>query len=279
MPSPLTRQQCSQFARDGYLVLENWQFDDQCQRLRCQAQQLLQQFDPGPRHSIFDTRKQTADDDFLASAESIHCFFEADAYDDEGRLRQAREQSINKIGHALHELDPVFTQHCQQPELARLAIQLGLRQPRAIQSMYIFKQPRIGGEVVLHQDATFLYTIPQSVIGLWFALEDATLENGCLQVLAGAHRQGLKRRFVRTGNGATEFIELDQTPLADGPLTPLPVKAGSLVVLHGLLPHYSAANRSSHSRQAYTLHLIDGEAEYAADNWLQRASPPPALRP
>ena len=45
---------------------------------------------------------------------------------------------------------------------------------------------------------------------------------------------------------------------------------GIFFVLHGLLPHYSAANRSPHSRQAYTLHVIDAAATYRADNWLQR---------
>jgi phytanoyl-CoA hydroxylase len=51
---------------------------------------------------------------------------------------------------------------------------------------------------------------------------------------------------------------------------PLEVKAGTLVVFHGLLPHYSAPNRSAHSRHAYTLHVTDGRSAYAATNWIQR---------
>ncbi len=47
------------------------------------------------------------------------------------------------------------------------------------------QQPRIGGQVSVHQDATFLYTDPPTVIGLWVALEDATKENGCLWSLPG----------------------------------------------------------------------------------------------
>ena len=42
--------------------------------------------------------------------------------------------------------------------------------------MYIFKQPKIGGEVVCHQDSTFLYTEPESAVGFWVAIEDATIE-------------------------------------------------------------------------------------------------------
>ncbi|KAI3738378.1 hypothetical protein L2E82_28407 [Cichorium intybus] len=57
---------------------------------------------------------------------------------------------------------------------------LGYKRPVIIQSMYILKQPGIGGEVVPHQDNSFLYTEPQTCTGLWLALEDATIVNGCL---------------------------------------------------------------------------------------------------
>jgi hypothetical protein len=70
------------------------------------------------------------------------------------------ELSINKIGHAQHDLDPVFEQFTYTPQLAEVAHDIGLHDPLALQSMYIFKQPDIGGEVGCHQDATFLYTDP-----------------------------------------------------------------------------------------------------------------------
>ena len=50
------------------------------------------------------------------------------------------------------------------------------------------QQKKIGGEVALHQDSTFLYTDPPSVVGLWVALEDATKENGCLWHLPGKRK-------------------------------------------------------------------------------------------
>jgi phytanoyl-CoA hydroxylase len=49
------------------------------------------------------------------------------------------------------------------------------------------------------------------------------------------------------------------------------VEKGTLVVLHGLLPHKSGANTSPRSRHAYSLHLIDGTATYPEDNWLRRS--------
>ncbi len=59
------------------------------------------------------------------------------------------------------------------------------------------QQPKIGGEVRPHQDSTFLRTDPPSVVGLWWALEDATKQNGCLWALPGAHAQGVARHFIR----------------------------------------------------------------------------------
>ncbi len=69
---------------------------------------------------------------------------------------------------------------------------------------------------------------------------------------------------------------LDPTPLPEEGFVPLEVKKGTLVVLHGLLPHKSGANTSSKSRHAYSQHLIDGTAVYPEENWLRRAPDMPA---
>lgn len=59
------------------------------------------------------------------------------------------------------------------------------------------QQPKIGGEVRPHQDSTFLATVPPSVVGLWWALEDSTKQNGCLWALPGSQAAGVARRFLR----------------------------------------------------------------------------------
>ena len=63
---------------------------------------------------------------------------------------------------------------------------------------------------------------------------------------------------------------LDAAPYPEGPKVALSAKKGSLVALHGLLPHWSGPNRSTRSRHAYTLHVIEGAARYLDDNWLKR---------
>ena len=265
-----------QFEQDGYLVLPGFVPARECDRLRARMAELTEAFEPGEVASIFSTTKRSHAQDryFLDSGDRIRFFFEEEALDDHGRLRQSKAASINKAGHALHDLDPVFERFSRAPELAALVADLGIAAPLLLQSMYIFKQPRIGGEVVCHQDAAFLHTEPPIVLGLWFALEDATIRNGCLYTAPGGHRGPLRSRFVRDGY-RTETITLDPTPLPSESLVPLEVPKGTLVVLDGLLPHGSAPNRSARSRHAYALHVIDGRARYSPDNWLRRASDMP----
>ena len=259
------------YERDGFLVLPDFVSREACARLIERAGTLVRELEPGPI-SIFTTHEQTrrTDDHFLGSGDQIRMFFEEDAFDEAGVLRRPRELAINKLGHAMHDLDPVFSRFSRAPQLASLVATLGIEHPLLLQSMYIFKQPLIGGEVVSHQDHTFLWTDPPSATGLWFALEDATLDNGCLWVLPGGHREPPRKRFHRTPDGGAGFEILDERELPETGMIPLPAAQGTCIVLHGLLPHRSGPNHSPRSRQAYSLHVIDERAAYRSDNWLQR---------
>jgi phytanoyl-CoA hydroxylase len=276
MGSILDDRQIEQYQRDGFLVIEGFTDKTACDELKAAANQIVADFQPSSERTIFTTSEQerVSNGEFLASGSGEWCFFEEEAFDDEGRLRTSKELSINKIGHAMHDLDPTFERFSYRPELAGVAADIGLADALALQSMYIFKQPLIGGEVACHQDATFLYTDPMTVTGFWFAIEDATLDNGCLWTKPGAHRTSLRKIFKRAGDtdaAGTIFEELDPAPLpSPSDLIPLPVPAGTMVILHGLLPHWSDINRSPVSRHAYSLHCISAAADYPAWNWLRR---------
>jgi phytanoyl-CoA hydroxylase len=133
----LTTDQRGQFHRDGYLVLPGFKGIDQIARLRERAAEIVNDFDPGKGRSIFTTRDQAAATDayFLQSDNTIRCFFEEEAFDADGALRQPKSLSINKIGHALHDLDPVFSAFSRDPKLAAVARDLGLADARVWQSM------------------------------------------------------------------------------------------------------------------------------------------------
>ena len=269
----LTDKELEQYGRDGYLVLPDFVNEEECDRLRERAEQLVRDFDPREAISIFSTHEQSrvTDEYFLGSGDKVRFFFEENAFAADGGLRQDKEKSINKIGHALHDLDPVFDSFSRTRAVKELAATLEISQPLLLQSMYIFKQPNIGGEVTCHQDCTFIYTEPMSMAGLWFALEDATVENGCLRAIPGGHELGLKSRWVRAPEGGMRFDIFDESAWPEEKLVPLEVRKGTLILLHGLLPHKSLENKSPKSRHAYTLHLISDESSYPADNWLQRS--------
>ena len=268
----LSGQQLSDFRRDGFLVLEKFAAAADCDGLVARTSELVAAFEMPKRTSVFSTveQEQASDYYFLESGDKIRFFFEQEAFDAGGELRQDKMRSLNKIGHALHDFDPVFDAFSRQASLKEIAADVGLVAPLLLQSMIIFKPPRISGEVVWHQDATFLHTEPSRMLGMWFALEDATLENGCLWGLPGGHRRGLKSRFLRVPGGGVETITLDDTPWPDDGFIPLEALKGTLIIFDGRFPHGSASNRSARSRHAYTLHVIDGTCRYLPENWLQR---------
>lgn len=255
MPTPAMR---AAYDRDGFLVLDGFADAATCARLVARAEALIASFVPPPAPTVFSTSDQrhAADAYFRESGDKVRFFLEDDG------------TTVNKIGHALHDLDPVFAGFSRSPRLAALGRAL-LAEPLLLQSMYIVKGAKVGGAVTAHQDATYLHTEPVSVTGFWLALHDADAGNGGLHAYAGQHRGALRARFRRDGDRLFTDL-LDATPWPEERRVGLDTPAGTLVVLHGLLPHGSAANRSARPRHAYALHVVDGRARLSPDNWLRR---------
>jgi phytanoyl-CoA hydroxylase len=249
-------------------------------------------------------KAQGSSDYFLESADKNHYFAEKDAVDAEGKLKPGitdKALALNKAGHGLHVADALFLQYSTSDKIRNLVRDIGWVDPVIPQSMYIFKQPRIGGEVTSHQDSTFLHTTPrQSCLGLWLALHDATVENGCLWVRPGSHKEPLRRKFCRNpdhfnGDKTAPQMVFEDVAGPDSSVTwegalpkdswpppseglfaagfvPVECKAGDLVVFPGTLDHLSLPNYSSLPRHTFQLHLVEGPAEgvtWSASNWLQ----------
>ncbi|KAH6652697.1 phytanoyl-CoA dioxygenase [Truncatella angustata] len=313
----LTPEQTDAFWRDGYLIIPRALPPTTTQALLDETHSMLESFDltdhPLTKFSTGEKSDHVGDSYFLESGDKVRFFFEEDAFSASGELTKPKARAINKIGHYLHGLSAPFASLLDpalNPDLlgagttggsvaagrkeshpGAVARALGFRDPRVLQSMVICKQPEIGGAVPPHQDSTFLYTDPPSAVGFWYALEDATAENGCLSFLPGSHRWApVRQRFVRAGEGkGTTFIDNDGPRFPDdkefgenlkgegvdedGEYKLGEVKAGDLVLIHGNLLHKSEKNLSQKGRIIYTFHVIEGEGhKYDERNWLQ----PPA---
>ncbi|XP_031987132.1 phytanoyl-CoA dioxygenase domain-containing protein 1 isoform X4 [Corvus kubaryi] len=152
----ITQHQIQKFHEDGFLVLEQFFSAEECESMRTQIQRIVAEMEVPPHcRTTFSTREeeqlqaqmQGSSDYFLTSGDKIRFFFEKGVLDEKGNFLIPKEKSVSKIGHALHAYDPVFKQITHSPKVQELGRKLGLERPVVVQSMYIFKQPGIGGEV------------------------------------------------------------------------------------------------------------------------------------
>ena len=312
---------CQFFDRVGFLHVQNFSPKEECLAMKKQMKSLVEEcWNPNEQSTVFRTDEKQIDeqgsgksgDYFLDSADRIHFFSESRAMDSDGKLKaefsSKKMAALNKAGHGLHIVDGPFNDYTNSKKIHDLVTELGWKDPVVPQSMYIFKQARVGGEVTSHQDSTFLYTTPkQSCLGLWLALDDSTIENGCLWVRPFSHKERTRRRFARNpeyfgdslrSNNAmgdltkSQMIFLSEKESDDVPwegqipkgdasphenlfkagFVPVECKAGDLVAFPGTLDHLSLPNYSDHQRHTFQLHLVEGDragVTWADTNWLQ----------
>ena len=127
---------------------------------------------------------------------------------------------------------------------------------KCMQSMLFFKPPGLQGQA-WHQDERFIPTRDRSLVGAWIALDDATVDNGCLWVLPGSHRTGMIHP-TRAHDQPDEFDHSDQAyGFDDSAAIPVEVSAGAVVFFNGYLLHRSFRNRSSGTRMALVNHYMN----------------------
>ncbi|KAL0280263.1 UNVERIFIED_CONTAM: hypothetical protein PYX00_001607 [Menopon gallinae] len=265
-----------EFVKKGFCVLEDFFTEAEVDEMREAGIKLTENIPEETARVIFNTTSspQTKSLYFLESNDKIRYFFEDGALDKDGKLLVEPKYSLNKAGHALHWLHPVFKKYTFCDKIKAVCQKLGMEQPCVAQSMYIYKNPEIGSEVITHQDASYLYTEPENcLVGFWIALEDATKENGCLWFAPGSHRSGVHRRFIRNPDPNSDDLLMYTNPepvYSSSHFIPVPVRKGTLILISGLVVHRSEPNRSTKSRHVYTFHVVDvGAGKYSPENWLQ----------
>jgi ectoine hydroxylase-related dioxygenase (phytanoyl-CoA dioxygenase family) len=161
------------------------------------------------------------------------------------------EAGVSKI-FRLHR-DEVFKSFIESPEIINIGTELLGPGLDCFLSQFIFKNPGAWGQP-WHQDSYYFPFDTSPQVGLWLAVTEATLENGCLWVLPGSHRQPIHKHIPdRRPNANFGYVEIvDQDCSAE---IPVMMNPGDLLVFHSHLMHRSKDNLSDRLRAAMVYHL------------------------
>lgn len=190
---------------------------------------------------------------------------------------------VARLGCGVHQLMPTFQKLTHSAFHRSITKSLGYSNPHVTQSQLIAKSAGIGGKIIAHQDGCASFTNPPSCLSFWYALEDATVENGCLVVARGSHlTEPVRQRLVKGEDGNPTFETLE-TPLWARGVRPagveveqteyeyelVEVKKGSMILFHGNLLHGSGRNQSEKGRMAYNFSVIEGDLDSPDDSYMK----------
>lgn len=276
------------YNENGYAIIEDFLTADEVQAIKDETLRFVRQeaarLNPDGRLTKGEVWEDIDQNDYIAACVDgkVRVYYEPGAVDRTPtggsgyRLKTTPEAAVCKVAHAVHNASPFFRRFVRSPKILEMFAALEYEQPTMIQTMVNFKNPRVGGEFIPHQDSQYVTTTsPQHVVGFWFALDDATKENGSVDVIPGSHRWALVRRYIRSGKpDGPRYEWTGPMPIyAQQSYVNLSAKKGSLVLINGLLVHKSEPNRTDKSRMAIVFHAYDKSKCSFVEGWLPTDCP------
>jgi ectoine hydroxylase-related dioxygenase (phytanoyl-CoA dioxygenase family) len=236
-PRPLNDDELSAYARDGFVIVENLLPADEVSAL----QQRLHDYTHGD-HPTEKLRIQV-----------------------EPRVQRGELQvehpgdGIRKID-GLVEGDDLYNGLGKHPNIIGVMKQILGEDVKMFRNALLLKPPEVGSQKGMHQDSPYWPIEPMSLCSCWFAIDTATVENGCMGVLSGGHKSGALPHTHVTDDFVVEegAYSLDEIVMA-------PVEAGGGLFFHSLLPHYTAPNLSDSWRRAIALSYMSAKSTYTGD--------------
>ena len=234
VPKVVSDAQVQSFVDDGFLVVENLMTPDELEALKQETADLAR--GKYPCESLKPLPEDMSDAEAL---KNILCI------------------------HQPHHISPVTMGFVKHPKICGILSQITAAHlphwdgsVKCMQSMLFVKPPNFQGQA-WHQDEIYIPTRDRSLIGAWIAIDDATIENGCLWVVPGSHRTG----YLYPQHAHENPDEFDFAPESYGfdesAEVPVEVKAGALVFFNGYLLHRSRKNRSEVYRRVLVNHYMN----------------------
>lgn len=232
-----------QYEEQGFLVVENLLSPDQADGLRNRTREIAEGKVP----------------DFPRSDLEL-----------EPGAKTPRLESLRKLNRCA-ENDPVFFAHAADPRILDIVETLIGPDIKLFGSQCFMKPPG-GIEKPYHQDSYYFTIEPKELVTCWTALDDVTLENGCLWVIPGSHRTGIVHHedwFI----GDRPDKQVPDASIDRENETPIVMPAGSCSFHHSVLLHRSAANTSDRPRRGMAVHYMSSKSK-----WTDPENPKPEYR-
>jgi phytanoyl-CoA hydroxylase len=234
LPAGVPDEQIRFFVEQGYLVLDNVVSESELAELKQDAVDLAR--GKYPSKTLQPLNAEMTDDEVLSSILCIH---------------------------QPHYVSPVIGKYVKHAQVCSILSQITAAHlpfwdgaVKCMQSMLFVKPPGYPGQA-WHQDEIYIPTRDRSLVGAWIAIDDATIDNGCLWVIPGSHKNGyLYPQQEHSHPGEFDFAP-ESYGFDDSAEVPVEVKAGSVVFFNGYLLHRSRKNRSDIYRRVLVSHYMN----------------------
>ncbi|NKB69549.1 MAG: phytanoyl-CoA dioxygenase family protein [Candidatus Latescibacteria bacterium] len=237
MANYLTREQQSVYYRDGFIVVEDLLPPDQVEALGRRVREYTHAGRP---------------------AGSIRMQMEPRVQRGELQVDEPGD-GYRKID-GLVENDDLFQDLGLNRRIVGIMAQLLGPDLKMFRNALLLKAPSVGSQKGMHQDSPYWPIAPMDLCSCWFALDDATPDNGCMGVLAGGQHRG-PLPHVRV----TDDFVVEEGQYEMGQMVLAPVRAGGGLFFHSLLPHYTAPNRTQSWRRAIALSYMSSRSHYTGE--------------
>jgi phytanoyl-CoA hydroxylase len=167
----------------------------------------------------------------------------------------ARQDAVRKLMYFV-DYEERLRAMSHAPKLVKIVERLIGGKATMFQDMALLKPPRLGREKPWHQDhAYFDFPLGTRVLGVWIALDEATLDNGCMRVQPRKHLDGPAIHFKRRD------WQICDTEIMGRKCVAAPLKPGGLLLFDGLLPHGTPTNHSPSRRRALQFHYAPHDVQ------------------